>query len=220
MTSRGPAEQESRPRATNAEEGVAASPGRVPGEPAQAQQHLIELLSRTALRDQAAFAQLYDATCGKLFAVSLRIVRERQIAEEVLQDAFVAVWNHARAYSPARSAPVTWMAAIVRNRSLDVARRIRELPDIDDELAGAMTDEATPFDTVAQRSAGHALHECLAELDRNQRQSIALAFFHGLTHSELAAHLGRPLGTVKTYVRRGLERLRECLAARGTDVLP
>ena len=185
------------------------------------QERLAQLLARTALGDRAAFAQLYEATRAKLFAVSLRIVRERFLAEEVLQDSFVSIWNHASEYARAKSAPTTWMTAIVRNRSLDVVRRTREEPDIDDRLAEGLVDEgAAPDREAAARAGGHSIRQCLAELEPEQRQSIALAFFHGLTHSELALHIGRPLGTVKTHIRRGLMRLRECLARRaitGTD---
>ena len=183
-----------------------------------AQARLAELLARTALRDRKAFAELYDATRAKLFAVSLRIVRERSIAEEVLQDSFVNIWNHAGDYARAKSAPTTWMTAIVRNRSLDVVRRVREEPDVDEALTAALADEAPlPQDAVADRAVAHSLRDCLAELDAEQRQSIALAFFHGLSHSELAEHLRKPLGTVKTHVRRGLIKLKECLARRGTE---
>ena len=163
-----------------------------------AQQRLAELLSRTALGDRAAFAELYGATRAKLFAVSLRIVRERALAEEALQDSYVSIWHHASDYARLKGAPTTWMAAIVRNRSLDLVRRARELPDIDDALAAQLVDESA-----------HPAQ------DAQQRQSIALAFFHGLTHSELAAHLHRPLGTVKTHVRRGLLKLRDCLMRAG-----
>jgi len=100
-----------------------------------AQQRLADLLARTALGDRAAFAQLYVATRAKLFAVSLRIVRERALAEEALQDSFVAIWHHAADYARIKGAPTTWMAAIVRNRSLDLVRRAREMPDVDDALA-------------------------------------------------------------------------------------
>jgi RNA polymerase sigma-70 factor (ECF subfamily) len=101
----------------------------------------------------------------------------------------------------------------VRNRSLDLVRRARETPDVDDALASQLVDEsAAPARDAEARAEAHTLERCLRELDAEQRQAIALAFFHGLTHSELAAHLGRPLGTVKTHVRRGLMRLRDCLA--------
>jgi len=181
-----------------------------------AQQRLAELLSRTAMGDHAAFADLYGATRAKLFAVSLRIVRERALAEEALQDSFVSIWHHAADYARAKGAPTTWMAAIVRNRSLDLVRRTREFPDVDDALAAQLVDEsAAPARDAEAHDASHALGRCLGELDPEQRQSIALAFFHGLTHSELAAHLGRPLGTVKTHVRRGLLKLRDCLMRAG-----
>jgi RNA polymerase sigma-70 factor (ECF subfamily) len=179
------------------------------------QERLAGLLARSALGDRRAFADLYEATRSKLFAVSLRIVRERPLAEEVLQDCFVSIWNHATDYAQAKSAPTTWMAAIVRNRSLDVVRRTREEPDVDDALAANLADEsAAPARDAEDRAQAHSVHECLKHLDGEQRQTIALAFFHGLTHTELASHLGRPLGTVKTHIRRGLAKLRECLAGR------
>ena len=177
-----------------------------------AEDELDRLIARTALRDRQAFAGLYAATAARLFAVSLRIVRERQLAEEVLQDSFVSIWNRASSYARDKGTPFTWMAAIVRNRSLDVVRRTREEPDIDDLRAANLVDEAaSPAREMEARADAHAIRECLAELEPEQRQAIALAFFHGLTHSELAAHLRRPLGTVKTHVRRALARLRECL---------
>src|SRR5215468_7423141 len=99
------------------------------------------LISRTALGDRAAYEQLYRATRAKLFAVSLRIVRERALAEEVLQDCFVNIWRRSSDYAAAKSAPLTWMTAIVRNRSLDIVRRTREETDVDDELAARLVDE-------------------------------------------------------------------------------
>lgn len=178
---------------------------------------LADLLAAAALGDRAAFAQLYRATSAKLFAVSLRIVRERGLAEEVLQDSFVSIWNHASDYARERSAPTTWMAAIVRNRSLDILRRgAREVEDVDEALASALVDEsAAPARDVERAGEAHSIRECLGELEADQRQSIALAFFHGLSHSELAQHLRRPLGTVKTHIRRGLARLRDCLGRSG-----
>jgi RNA polymerase sigma-70 factor (ECF subfamily) len=181
-------------------------------------ERLAGLLARTALGDRDAFRQLYEATRSKLFAVSLRIVRERSLAEEVLQDSFVSIWNHASGYARAKSAPVTWMTAIVRNRSLDVVRRAREEPDVDDVLSANLADEsASPPREAEDRAEAHTIRDCLAELDAEQRQSIALAFFHGLSHSELAEHLRRPLGTVKTHIRRGLARLKDCLARHAME---
>ena len=105
------------------------------------QSRLAALLSRSALGDREAFADLYAATRSKLFGVSLRIVRERALAEEVLQDSFVNIWNHAADYAQAKSAPSTWMTAIVRNRSLDVLRKPREDSDVDDSLTANLVDE-------------------------------------------------------------------------------
>ena len=185
--------------------------------PDPAQARLAQLLSAAALGDRDAFARLYEATRSKLFGVSLRIVRERHLAEEVLQDSFVNIWTHAGDYAQARSAPMTWMTAIVRNRSLDIVRRSREEPDVDEVLTANLMDEAPlPPDAMAASGEAHSVRVCLGELEADQRQSIALAFYHGLSHSELADHLRRPLGTVKTHIRRGLLRLRDCLARRGT----
>lgn len=177
------------------------------------QTELADLLARSGLGDRVAFEALYRATRSKLFAVSLRIVRERQLAEEVLQDSFVSIWNHASDYARAMSAPTTWMTAIVRNRSLDIVRRAgREESDPGGEMSAALVDEsAVPALDAERRAQAHTIAECLKGLEPDQRQSIALAFFHGLTHSELAAHLHRPLGTVKTHIRRGLARLKDCL---------
>ncbi len=181
-----------------------------------AQARLAGLLARSALGDRPAFAELYRATSSKLFAVSLRIVRERALAEEALQDSFINIWNHASDYAQAKSAPTTWMTAIVRNRSLDIVRRTREEPDVDDVLASNLADErAAPPQEAQTRAEAHSIQHCLEELDAEQRQTIALAFFHGLTHSELADHLRRPLGTVKTHIRRGLLKLKDCLMRTG-----
>jgi len=179
-----------------------------------AAEKLAQLLARTALADRAAFAQLYEATKAKLFGVSLRIVRERPLAEEVLQDSFINIWNHAADYAVAKSAPLTWMTAIVRNRALDWLRRPNlERGDEDyDLLVEAVADDAPGPDVIlgASRDA-RALAECLKQLTGNQRQTIILAYSHGLSHGELAQHLKQPLGTVKTWIRRGLDRLKGCM---------
>ena len=184
-----------------------------------AHDRLAALLARSALGDRRAFEEVYRATHSKLFAVSLRIVRERQLAEEVLQDSFVAIWNHAGDYAQAKSAPTTWMTAIVRNRSLDVLRRgAHETEDVDEVMALNLVDEsASPARDLDQATDAHSIQDCMKELDAEQRQSIALAFFHGLSHSELASHMRKPLGTVKTHIRRGLMRLKDCLGRHGTE---
>jgi RNA polymerase sigma-70 factor (ECF subfamily) len=178
---------------------------------------LADLLGRCALHDQRAFAQLYRKSSPRLFAVALRITRRRDWAEEVLQESFVSIWNHAAGYSAARSAPMTWMTAIVRNRALDALRKPREveLDEEQEQLVSAIPDDAPGPEQLLSlaRDAG-ALAECLKQLTAEQQKSIALAFFQGLSHAELAHQMQKPLGTVKTWVRRGLERLKNCLEPR------
>ena len=176
-------------------------------------ERLAALLAQAGLGNRAAFADLYEATKSKLFAVSLRIVRERHIAEEVLQDSFVNIWNNATKYAVAQSAPMTWMTAIVRNRSLDIVRRpFLEVQDEEDYFATNMEDERPgPDEQLVARRDQLKVERCMKGLDGEQQQTISLAFFQGLSHSEVASHLGKPLGTVKTHIRRGLLKLKGCL---------
>ncbi len=179
---------------------------------------LMELLARTALADQHAFSELYRLTSAHLYAVALRILRESAAAEEVLQESFVSVWNHAGSYVAAKSQPFTWLTSIVRNRCLDRLRR-REVDTvtIDDEDEGmALRDEGpTPLELLVSSADARAVKTCVEGLEGGQKQALALAFYRGLSHSELASQLRQPLGTVKSWVRRGLERLKACLEASG-----
>lgn len=173
---------------------------------------LATLLSRCALGDQQAFERLYRATSSKLFAVALRILRRQDWAEEVLQEAFVNIWNHAPDYASEKAAPLTWMTHIVRNRALDWLRRPQREDTVGDEVQSAWQDEsASLFERLALARDAVALNGCLERLEAKQRQMIALAFWHGLAHSELAQHLQQPIGTVKTWMRRGLAMIRKCL---------
>ncbi|MBI3716933.1 MAG: sigma-70 family RNA polymerase sigma factor [Betaproteobacteria bacterium] len=176
-------------------------------------QQLATLLARTGIGDRNAFADLYQNTQAKLFGVALRIVRERHLAEEVLQDAFVNIWNHAAQYATARSAPMTWMTAVVRNRALDLVRRPHlEVQDEDEVFTNNLQDErAGPADQLESARDQARIERCMKGLDEEQRQTISLAFYHGLSHSEVADHLRRPLGTIKTHIRRGLLKLKGCL---------
>jgi len=182
--------------------------------PAADNDAITELMARCALRDQRAFAELYRQTSAKLYGVAIRILRRQDWAEEVLQESFVNIWNHIADYSTSRSAPMTWMTAIVRNRALDWLRRPNlERGDEDyDLLVEALPDDAPGPETLLGMSRdARALADCLKQLSGNQRQTIMLAYAHGLSHGELASHLKEPLGTVKTWIRRGLDRLRGCM---------
>jgi RNA polymerase sigma-70 factor, ECF subfamily len=173
------------------------------------------LLAACARRDRAAFARLYKATSAKLYGVAVRILRREDWAEEVLQECYVSIWTHAPEYRPALAAPMTWMTSIVRNRCLDWLRRPR--PEVSDE-DGALAENTEsanpgPLAELERVKDTQALARCLKGLEGKQRQAIALAFYDGLSHAELASHLREPLGTVKTWVRRGLLRLKDCLSA-------
>ncbi len=177
------------------------------------QDPLTELLIASGHGDEKAFARLYELSSAKLFGVALRLLRRRDWAEEVLQECYLNIWHHAHEYSLTRSAPLTWMTTIVRNRCLDWLRRPKHEETAHDEsVFESVPDEALgPLERLVQGAAVKSIFSCMQGLTDRERQSIALAFFHGLTHSELAQHLREPLGTVKTYIRRGLAQLKECL---------
>jgi RNA polymerase sigma-70 factor (ECF subfamily) len=174
-------------------------------------------LARVALGDRVAFRRLYDATAPSLFGVALRIVRQRDRAEEVLQDAFVNVWNRAAGYQVTMSQPMTWLTAIVRNRALDELRGgVRHKAEsLDDEESGATSEiedtRPNPQGLLEQAADALAIRGCLDEIDGPQRQCLALAYYHGFSHSEVADHIGSPIGSVKVWLRRGLDKLKRCL---------
>jgi len=174
-------------------------------------QALEQLVARSAQGDRAAFRELYQATSAKLYGVALRILRREDWAEEVLQECYVNVWRHAPDYRPGLAAPMTWMTSIVRNRCLDWLRRPNPEPLDDEAVQSIESDNPGPLAVLEQGRDSAALARCLRGLEARQRQAIALAFFDGLSHAELARHLREPLGTVKTWVRRGLARLKGCL---------
>jgi RNA polymerase sigma-70 factor, ECF subfamily len=177
---------------------------------------LAALLGQCALKNQRAFADLYGLTSAKLYGVALRILRRQDWAEEVLQECYVSIWNHAGHYAAQKSAPLTWMTSIVRNRCLDWLRRPRNETggeEYDIAVEAWQDDGPGPMEQLMAAADAKALARCLEQLESKQRQSIMLAFFHGLSHTELASHMRQPLGTVKTWVRRGLERLKTCLGA-------
>ena len=189
--------------------------------PTELRSRLAALMAKTALGDQPAFAQLYQQTSAHLYGVAVRILKDGAAAEEVLQEAFVSVWHHAGSYEAARSHPSTWLAAIVRNRCLDQLRR-RELDtvtltaDDDDgrEFVLPSTDP-TPVEMLLAGAEAQSVRDCVDQLDAGPKQGIALAFYQGLSHAVLADLMRQPLGTVKSWVRRGMERLKGCLDRAG-----
>ncbi len=173
---------------------------------------LPELMRRTAGGDKSGFAALYHATSAKLFGVALRICGRREIAEEVLQEAFVAVWGRAKDYDPVRGSVMTWLVTIVRHCAIDQLRHQQSRP----EGHSAPEELLSSFIATGRSDMGaelRALQRCLDELDAQPRQAVLLAYLYGLTRDEIAAKLAVPVGTVKSSLWRSLERLQRCLGS-------
>lgn len=181
-------------------------------------QQLRSWLNRAAQRDAAAFRSLYDATSAKLFGFALRILGKRELAEEVMQESFVAIWHNAGSYQSHLAAPMTWMTTIVRNKAFDLLRRSDVAAEIDGDpfdpaIMDALHDPAaTPMEALELSRDATALAYCMSVLEGAQRQVLGLAFFHDLSHSEVAQQMALPIGTVKTWIRRSLDKLKTCLA--------
>jgi RNA polymerase sigma factor (sigma-70 family) len=182
--------------------------------------YLRRQLQCVARRDAVAFRLLYDATSSKLFGMASRILNKPELAEEVLQESFVAIWHGAAGYQSQLAAPMTWMATIVRNKAFDFLRRVDATEELDANPFDSTVMEAledprkTPIESLQLSKDAKALTQCMTTLEGLQRQAIGLAFFHDLSHSEVASHLALPIGTVKTWIRRGLDRLKTCMAKR------
>ncbi|MEY2861081.1 MAG: hypothetical protein RL392_1539 [Pseudomonadota bacterium] len=179
---------------------------------------LIVLIDRIARQDEAAFKALYDQCATKLYGLALRVVSHRELAEDVLQESFMTIWRNAADYRASLSPPMAWLGLIVRSRGLDLLRRrAAERTHLTDELDDTLADTLdsntpTPLDTAQASEQAWALHQCLGQLENKQREVVSLAYVRDLSHSELAQQLRLPLGTVKTWIRRGLDQLRLCMA--------
>jgi len=182
-------------------------------------QRLVALLQGVAGRDHAAFRQLYDLTCAHLYGVAMRFVGRRELADEVLQEAFINVWHHAGSYAASLSTPMTWLISIVRNKSLDHLRKARletaNTVALDDSFMAEAAEEAgaDQLELLTIAMDNEELRRRLARLEPAQRQSLSLAYYQGLSHSEIAHHMRVPLGTVKAWIRRALQQLRLSYAA-------
>jgi RNA polymerase sigma-70 factor (ECF subfamily) len=182
-----------------------------------APEELVRLLARCALHDRHAFERLYRETSAQLFGLVLRIVQDRELAGEVLQEGYVKIWHHAGDFRPDKAQALTWMGSIVRHQAIDLLRCSAAEPRVTEpveELHWLADEAAGPPDLIGQFQENQRLHDCLAQLENRQRQAILLAYFNGLTHEELACQLATPLGTVKSWLRRGLLRLKNCLSER------
>ena len=178
------------------------------------QELLAAIMQRCTSRDQRAFAELYERTGAKMYAAAIRIVRREDWAQDVVQESYSNIWTHIEDYRASLGIPLSWMIAIVRNRALDWMRHpYLECGAVNyDELAEAIPDAGPgPEDLLEAKRSAKALNMCLQQLSSNERQAIALAYARGLTHSELARHLDAPIGSVKTWIRRGVAQLRQCI---------
>lgn len=178
------------------------------------------LLAATAQGDAQAFMALYDATHRHLYALALRVLGQAEAAEDALQEAFVKVWHHAGQFDPQRARPMTWLINVVRNQAIDQLRRqrgererTRALDEADAELPDpqALAPEQALDDSLARLR----IHTCMGRLSATQRQALALTYYQGWQHQEIAAAMQVPLSTAKSWVRRGLDQLRDCLASLG-----
>ena len=177
-----------------------------------ARARLVEALVATGAEDRAAFSTLYKLTSAKLFGVCLRICGERQAAEDVLSEVYLTIWRRAGAYEPGRASPISWLATIARNRAIDWRRSAgRKVAITLDEAPEVADPEPSAEQKIVTNDEDQRLHLCLDQLDDKQRGAIRTAFFDGLTYAELAEREGVPLGTMKSWVRRGLMRLTDCL---------
>lgn len=172
------------------------------------EEHL-KLLRATAAGQQQAFKQLYEATSSQLYAVSFKMLKHKELAEEAVQEAYVRIWHNASEYQLGKGTVLTWMISIVRYRVIDLIRyhKVRHelgLQEQDTEIEHLAIDSN---DAVPKK-----LDECIDELDSEQKQALHFAYFNGLSHQEVSASMNSPLGSVKSWIRRGLQSLQRCLA--------
>lgn len=187
-------------------------------------------LARVVRQDEAALAELYRATVGRVYGLALRIVRNPALAEEVAEDVFWQVWRQAPRFDPQRGTALAWVLTIARSRALDAVRaRTRAQADtVSAEALGDALDAQrlhtdlvdNPHDLLESVQSHAQLHGALRQLEAVPRQLVALAFFKGLTHEEIAGQTGLPLGTVKSHIRRALVALRKWLTPGGADAAP
>ena len=175
---------------------------------------LVDLLHGIAGGEQRALARLHELTIGRVYGLALRIVRKPEAAEEIAGDVYLQVWKSASSFTEERGHPLAWLMVITRSRALDHLRRADDAESHPDpeSLAHYALDENDPHNLLAATQSNAALRAALADLSPMQRQLLALAFFRGMSHSDIAGHMRMPLGTVKTHVRRALAALHAALA--------
>ncbi|MGE3247496.1 MAG: sigma-70 family RNA polymerase sigma factor [Beijerinckiaceae bacterium] len=171
------------------------------------------VLEGCAAGKRDALKHLYDEEAGRLVAVAMRIVRRRELAEEVVHDAFISIWNRSVSFDPALGSARGWIYTVVRNRALNVVRDNRREDIADPAIVSAALDaREIVADAFAQLADASRLRQCLERLDEKKRESVMMSYVTGYSHGEIAGRLGVPLGTVKAWVKRGLASLKDCMA--------
>jgi RNA polymerase sigma-70 factor (ECF subfamily) len=181
-------------------------------DPDAERQKLVAALARVASRDRSALRDVYEMTSAKLFGICLRISADRDAAEDILQEVYIKVWNRAGRFDSGRASPITWLCAIARNAAIDWRRASLRPGTVPEEAASTVADSALPADRVIERDQMRArLLYCIDQLQRGHGDAIRAAFLDGLTYAELADRMAVPLGTMKSWIRRGMQRLKECI---------
>jgi RNA polymerase sigma-70 factor (ECF subfamily) len=172
-------------------------------------EELFPLLLKIAKGHKDAFEKLYTATSGQMYAIALKMLRSQELAEEATQEAYVRIWYNASSYREGQGTVLTWMVSIVRYRALDMLRhtKVRKEQALEPEITASLMAETESL--VVDDSK---LDRCLQALENSQRQAIHLAYFNGLSHAEVVQSLDTPLGTIKSWIRRGLQSLQKCLS--------
>ena len=174
---------------------------------------LVDLMGGVAAGDRAAFETLYRRTSAKLFGVVLGLVGRRGVAEEVLQDVYVRIWERAGTFDPSRGSPIAWRAAVARNRALDELRRVRAGPAVEPSAeADAASDAPDVLQGMENDERLRTVIACLGQLDPEKRDAVLLAYYRGYSREALSRRYGRPVPTIKTWLHRSLFQLRQCLA--------
>jgi RNA polymerase sigma factor (sigma-70 family) len=187
---------------------VTAAPGRL----ASPAFDLADALRLCADGERSALRAIYDAEAPRMLGIAMRLLHRRALAEEAVHDAFMQVWQRAGSFDPKRGEARTWLYAILRHRALNILRGETRTEFVDDfEPMGLKSEEEDPEALLLRLSDTGALKRCLERLEPNRRRIILLAYVHGLSHGELAGRLGVPLGTIKSWIRRSLVALRECM---------
>lgn len=178
-----------------------------------------ELLVQVSLANQQAFKKLYQLTSAKLFAISVRITQQEKLSEEVLQDSFLKIWNNANRFDPEKAQAITWMGTIVRNQSIDMIRKNKkhEHDELLDEQQTQTVDETdTPEHLAITQNQLQHVHICMKELEQQHQDVILMAYLDGYTHQQIAEQQSVPVGSVKTWIHRGVKQIKQCIQRMAT----